>query len=63
MNRTEWKTALRVLASGKDFRAKNGTTICKFPARYGFEYSVHVPGIGCIMVDYDLQRIKEILVD
>lgn len=63
MTLTEWKKAQRVLASDRDFTADNGTEIRKHQGRYGAEYSVHVPGAGCIMVEYDLLKVKEILVD
>ena len=63
MTAKEWKTAARVLNSGKDYTAKNGAEICKYAGAYGVEYSLHVPGVGCVMVDCDLLKIKEILVD
>lgn len=63
MTNTEWKKAVRVLNSGKDYTALNGTEIRKSQARYGFEYSIWVPGCGCVTVEWDLLKIKEILVD
>lgn len=62
MTLTEWRKAQRVLSSGRDFTTSDGTEICQYNGRYGVEYSVHVPGIGCIMVEYDLLKVKEIIV-
>lgn len=63
MTLTEWKKAVRVLDSGKDYTMADGTEICKYKGRYGYEYSLRVPGSGTVTVEYDLRKIKEILVD
>lgn len=63
MTNTEWKKAVRVLDSGRDFTMDDGTEIRKFKGRYGYEYSLWSPGYGTITVDWDLSKIKAIVVN
>lgn len=63
MTNTEWRKAVRELNSGKDFAMENGTEIRKFQGRYGYEYSLWAPGYGTITVEWDLLKIKAIVVD
>ena len=64
MKNAEWKTAVRVLQSKGRYISKDGKfEISKMQAPYGFDYHVHHEGYGCLMVSWDLARIKEILVD
>lgn len=63
MTLAEWKKAVRVLNSGKDFTAANGTEIRKFDGRYGYEYSLCAPGSGTVTVEWDLMKIKDLVVD
>lgn len=64
MKNAEWKTAVRVLQSKGKYVSRDGKIeISKMQAPYGFDYHVHSSGYGCITVDWNLSRIKEILVD
>lgn len=63
MTQTEWGKAVRILDSGKDFRMKDGAEIRKFEGRYGHEYSLWVPGSGTVTVEWDLRKIKSLVVD
>ena len=63
MTLTEWKKAGRVLSSGKDFTMKGGAEIRVFRGQYGREYSLWVPGSGTVTVEWDLMKIKALVVD
>lgn len=64
MKNAEWEIAVRVLQSKGQYVSRDGKIeISKMQAPYGFDYHVHHKGYGCLMVSWDLARIKEILVD
>lgn len=63
MTKTEWKKAAQMLNSGRDFTMKDGSEIRVFDGRYGREYSLWNPGSGTVTVEWDLLKIKDLVVD
>lgn len=63
MTKTEWNKAKRALESRGEYVSSRGVRISKNVGRYGIEYSVYAPGVGCIAVEYSLQSIANWMLD
>lgn len=62
MTNTEWKKVVRVLDSGKHYTAVGGEEIRIRSGRYGREYALYSKNGNCVTVEYDLSKIKELMV-